>query len=112
MIANVTKEECLQWLEHPITQRLRAWAREGREDFKERWARAEFTAPSNEECMLLQSKALGACEVLDRLINIHFEEFYEPDEPSDESRLPTGTKFAIQLSPPRAPGPGGPRELE
>jgi hypothetical protein len=73
------EEEFQEWLQHPVTEALRAWARREKESFKEQWASGAFTDQGQFATAILNAKAIGNCEALERVANIEFDQLKEED---------------------------------
>src|SRR6266403_2152908 len=120
----VSLEAFNNWLEHPVTQALRAHLRAERLEVMELWARGQFTHEDGDQTLQDNSNGIGTCQALQHIIDIGHDDLYGEDE-DDTARIsstgepgaprspfPTGTRFAIpagskwqRVAP---PGPGGP----
>ena len=89
-----SEEEFQDWLQQPVTQLLRAWARSRKQELMEKWARGEFSAAFTTEMLAKNAGATGACSVLEEVIEPVFQKLI--DEVSDDKSEWT-----------EAPRPGG-----
>lgn len=58
-----TEGEWEEWLSHPCTKHLRAWAERSRLDLMEMWASGHFTGAFDVEMAVKNAGATGACSV-------------------------------------------------
>ena len=75
----VSKEqaEFLEWLEHPMTEQLRAWARRKREALKESWAQGSFSDGFDVAMAVKNAGATGACSAYLEVEKMDFETLSE-----------------------------------
>ncbi len=59
MPREISKEEWVEWLQHPVTQLVRAVVRRRREDLKESWATGAYTSEGEFGTRFLGAGALG-----------------------------------------------------
>jgi len=62
-----TDQEFSEWLDHPVTKAYRSMLKKWKEELKEEWASGSFTDMSQFGTAILNAKAIGQCELLDRL---------------------------------------------
>ena len=65
------------WLAHPCTTRLREAFRERKQAFMESWAAGDFTDTSNVATAMLNAEAIGACKILQQVIDLEYEDLYQ-----------------------------------
>ena len=70
----VTETEFNEWRDHPVTRAFLNTLRRWREDQKEVWASGAFTDQSHFGTVILNAKAIGNCEVLDRIVGFDYEQ--------------------------------------
>ena len=66
-------EDFEEWLEHPATRAVRAWATRKREALKEQWATGQFTGSFDIEMAVKNAGATGAASAYLELIELDFE---------------------------------------
>ena len=89
----VSKEqaEFLEWLEHPVTEQLRAWARRKREALKESWAQGSFSDGFDVAMAVKNAGATGACSAYKEIVEIDFETLSEElDDDEHIGAVPEG----------------------
>ena len=69
-----TEQEFKDWLEHPATQAIHRTLRNWQQGLKDNWASGSYTDMSQYGTAILNAKAIGTCEALDRVIEIDFEQ--------------------------------------
>ena len=65
-----------EWLQHPVTQDMMLWARKEKIKLMEAWAEGNFTATFSNEMMARNAAATGACSMLEKLINLEYDDLY------------------------------------
>lgn len=68
------EQEWQEWLEHPATRALHRTLRLWQEEFKDQWAGGAFTDLSQYGTAILNAKAIGGCEALERVLGLDFEQ--------------------------------------
>lgn len=69
---SVTEVEFNEWRDNPVTKEFFATLRRWREDQKEVWASGAFTDQSQFGTVILNAKAIGNCEALDRIVGFEY----------------------------------------
>ncbi len=75
----LSEEAWKDWLQHPVTQGLRAWLTRRREQEKERWADGDFVGDSSEATAILQTAAIGQCKLCAELLALEYEDLVEEE---------------------------------
>lgn len=85
-----TEEEFLDWLQSPVTQLLREWARRRRQNLMERWANGDFSAAFSMEMAVKNAGATGACSILEEVIEPVFQDLIDEvtDDKSERIKAP------------------------
>lgn len=91
MSKNPEQELFQQWLEHPVTQHLRQWARSRREALKEDWATGAFTGVFDMEMAMKNAGATGACSAYLEIEEMEFDLIYgDKDDGKQIGASPAG----------------------
>lgn len=74
----LTQEQQLfqEWLQHPVTEQLRKWAKEQRQERMEQWANGDFFASFDSEMTAKNAGAAAACSVYSQIMELEFEVIY------------------------------------
>ena len=70
---SVSKEQWDAWLQDPVTQAFRAWARLEAQKLKDTWASAGFVSPDHFQSAIQNSAAMSACELYQEIADMEFE---------------------------------------
>lgn len=71
---SLKQEEFQEWKLHPVTQALEQALKNWKKTFQERWAAGEFTDQSQYGTAILNAKAIGNCELIERVLNLDMEQ--------------------------------------
>lgn len=66
----VSKEELVEWLQHPVTKAFKEHLTSIREDLKELWARGSLSEDTEFKTAVKQAWAIGQCDLLERLLDV------------------------------------------
>lgn len=69
-VGKISQEEWEEWVQHPTTKSLRVVLRLWQEGLKDRWARGEFTDQQQFATAMLNAKAIGEFEALERVLGL------------------------------------------
>lgn len=69
-----------EWRAHPVTQKLFQFLRARKEGLKEQWASGRFTDVQRYGSAILNAKAIGQVELLDRLLELDVSDLYDQEE--------------------------------
>ena len=69
-----TEQEWNDWQDHPATIAQRKVLRQWISELKERWAAGAFTDMGQFGTAILNAKAVGTCEALDKVIGLEYEQ--------------------------------------
>ena len=69
-----TEQEWLDWQDHPATKAQRQVLRQWVDELKDRWASGSFSSPHEHETMILNAKAIGNCEVIEKVIDLDYDQ--------------------------------------
>lgn len=72
-----SKEEWDEWLQHPATKHLRAWAEKERLDLMEQWASGNFSAAFTTEMAVRNAGATGACSIYEMVKDLDYNQIIE-----------------------------------
>lgn len=71
------KEEFLAWLQDPRTQEVMKLLERWEQGLKDQWARGGFAGEDIEAYSLMNAEALGQVQVLRRIRDLEFEQYFE-----------------------------------
>ena len=72
-----TKDEWDEWLTHPCTKALRAWAAKERQELMEMWAGGSFSAAFTVEMAVKNAGATGACSIHAIVAEMDYQQIVE-----------------------------------
>lgn len=73
-------EEWADWQQHPVTKVLHQVLRGRIREFENRWRSGEFTDQSQFGTAILNAKAIGNCEALERVLGLELEDMLGESE--------------------------------
>jgi len=82
---DLNKEEFLGWLLHPATKALQAALQQWKVDLQEQWAAGVFTDLSQFGTAILNAKAIGNVEMIERVLALDYEQL-EAEINDDQSQ--------------------------
>lgn len=83
----LSEEAWKEWLQHPVTRRLREVAAERKLELMEKWAAGDFTASFTNEMIAKNAGATGACSIWDEIQEMDFS-LIEGDTDGKQERAP------------------------
>ena len=69
-----------EWRAHPVTRKLFEFYRARQELLKNQWAAGRFTDVHKYAMTILNAKAIGQVEILERLLELEASDLFEPEE--------------------------------
>jgi hypothetical protein len=69
-----------EWIQHPMTQHLRAWLRQGLEDEKDSWAAGAYTDQSQWATAIKNAEAIGRCGLAKTILELEPSQLEVNDE--------------------------------
>jgi hypothetical protein len=75
----LSEEAWKDWLQHPVTQGLRAWLTRRREQEKERLATGDFICGTIEGTTILHSAVIAQCKLCAELLALEYEDLVEEE---------------------------------
>jgi len=73
-VAQLSKTEFAEWLEHPVTKLVRGVLRERIEEIKDDWLSGVFTAENEFGTKFLNGQANGAAKALQQVLELSEED--------------------------------------
>lgn len=67
-----SEEDWNEWMQHPVTKLLRAWAAERQQALKDLWATGGFSASFEMEMLVKNAAATGACSAYAEVQELDF----------------------------------------
>lgn len=89
------KEEFLNWLEHPVTRKLRRVLQTWREAERDKWESGDYICESKDGLVQLNAGGVARCKVLKEILDLNHETLEAEIDSAEHER--TGTQ-----------GPSGP----
>lgn len=69
-----------EWKAHPVTRKLFGFVRGQQEALKNQWASGRFTELQRYGTAMLNAKAIGQMELLERLLELDVSDLFDPEE--------------------------------
>ena len=86
----ISLEQWLAWLQDPVTQALRDWAKDKRDERRDMWEGGHFKTADHFESAIKDSAAQGACSVYREVEALEYESIMEGQIDEKPSRVEDG----------------------
>jgi len=89
----ITEPEFKDWLDHPVTRRVKSMLEKKQIGIMKAWAAGNLTAAEGDATLQMNAKAIGQCDSIDFVLNLDFETYEaEIDDGERKQVTPAGAR--------------------
>lgn len=84
MLQTIQEQEYLEWERHPVTQVFKEVLNRWVDEAKTEWARGYFLNHNPHDMTVQNAKAVGATEIILKILELSYEDFREEENDTDD----------------------------